>query len=494
MKRLHLMTTVAAAVLLSAGVSVAQTPTGKEGQNHRASQTGQQEHTAQQTTQEQSKKGRSAGEERSPSGERAGKEEPSSKDLGAREDTKGDNAKAGEANTSAQSKAKENEQAGDAEHMNKAHNGVSDEKRAPSTHSTASEPEGKRKLNEGAAANANKAGDREQSETKSENNRAAQENRTGAGTRSGTEQAGTHNVNAHEEMRGGNLSVEQRNKIRETVLAGNNVPRVNDVKFAMNVGAVVPDSIRIVDVPPTLFEIDPAWRGDQYFVVRDEVVIVDQSRRIVATVPVGGETGEIGTETRGRMGAAGTPQMSPDEVRQVQTVLVEKGFFHGPVDGVFGVETRDALIEFQRREGIEATGTLDTRTISSLGVSGKIRANNNPAGAVGSSRLGPEEHNGADFSRPNEAMKRPASETGSNKGGPSNAADEGNRLGASNEANKESQSRTTQPSSARNARTGTEENPSAKGEENKKSPNSSSANGDKEKERAAKQREHESER
>jgi len=47
----------------------------------------------------------------------------------------------------------------------------------------------------------------------------------------------------------------------QTVLAGSNVPRVNNVNFAVSVGTVVPTSVRFVDVPSALIEVNPAWRG-----------------------------------------------------------------------------------------------------------------------------------------------------------------------------------------------------------------------------------------
>ena len=87
------------------------------------------------------------------------------------------------------------------------------------------------------------------------------------------------------------LSSDQRTKIQQTVLAGSNVPRINNANFALNVRVAVPSTVRIVDVPPTLIEIYPQWRGHQYFVVRDDIVIVDRSRKIVATVPVGSSGG-----------------------------------------------------------------------------------------------------------------------------------------------------------------------------------------------------------
>ena len=82
------------------------------------------------------------------------------------------------------------------------------------------------------------------------------------------------------------LTTEQRTKIRQTVLAGGNVPRATNVNFSINVGTVVPTSVHVVAVPPVIVEIHPEWRGYMYFVVGDEIIIVDRSHRIVAVLAV----------------------------------------------------------------------------------------------------------------------------------------------------------------------------------------------------------------
>jgi hypothetical protein len=87
---------------------------------------------------------------------------------------------------------------------------------------------------------------------------------------------------------GGNvtLSTEQRTKIRETVLVGGNVPRVSNVNFSISVGTTVPTSVHVVEVSPVLIEIHPEWRGHLYFVVNDEIIIVDRNHRIIAVITV----------------------------------------------------------------------------------------------------------------------------------------------------------------------------------------------------------------
>jgi hypothetical protein len=80
---------------------------------------------------------------------------------------------------------------------------------------------------------------------------------------------------------------EQRTKIRETVLKERNAPRISKVDFAINVGTVVPRTVHIIEVPEVIVEFHPEWRGYRYFIVNDEIVIVEpDTLKIVAVVAV----------------------------------------------------------------------------------------------------------------------------------------------------------------------------------------------------------------
>jgi len=80
------------------------------------------------------------------------------------------------------------------------------------------------------------------------------------------------------------LTTEQRTTIRNTVVSKG--PRATNVNFNVSVGTTVPTSVRVVAVPSTLIEIYPEWRGHMYFIVNDEIIIVDSRHRIVAVLPV----------------------------------------------------------------------------------------------------------------------------------------------------------------------------------------------------------------
>ena len=183
------------------------------------------------------------------------------------------------------------------------------------------------------------------------------------------------------------LSSEQRTKIRETVLAGNNVPRVDNVSFAVREGTIVPGNVRVMEVPDSLIAIYPQWRGDEYFVVRDEIVIVDHDRRIVSVLPTGSSGGS--TEARG----SGAINLSQEQIRDLQTTLIRQGFDIGEVDGRLGPRTERALMEFQKRQGLQATGHIDQRTVDALGINagGKQGNRSEPSstGQAGSSTQQP---------------------------------------------------------------------------------------------------------
>jgi hypothetical protein len=176
------------------------------------------------------------------------------------------------------------------------------------------------------------------------------------------------------------LSTEQRTRIRDALSANRDVPRVDRVDFDLTVGTVVPNTVRFAPVPEALIAIHPEWRGYEYFVVRDEVVILSPEHRILATVPVG--TSSAGIENRGGFANRGVAfNGSAAEIREVQMALVREGFDVGEVDGVMGPRTTEALIAFQRRHGFQATGHIDEQTFAALRVNagGNVGGNNPPA-------------------------------------------------------------------------------------------------------------------
>ena len=66
--------------------------------------------------------------------------------------------------------------------------------------------------------------------------------------------------------------------------------------------------------------------------------------------------------------AADQKQLSPDQIRQVQEALDQKGFHIGRTDGVIDRDTRQALSSFQRQLNLAQTGQPDDQTLQALGI------------------------------------------------------------------------------------------------------------------------------
>lgn len=67
----------------------------------------------------------------------------------------------------------------------------------------------------------------------------------------------------------------------------------------------------------------------------------------------------------------GSAKMSDQSsrVRRAQEALKSEGHDPGPIDGVMGPKTQEALRQYQKQENLKQTGRLDQDTMSKLGVS-----------------------------------------------------------------------------------------------------------------------------
>ncbi|MEX2366019.1 MAG: peptidoglycan-binding domain-containing protein, partial [Pseudohongiellaceae bacterium] len=79
-----------------------------------------------------------------------------------------------------------------------------------------------------------------------------------------------------------------------------------------------------------------------------------------------------------RIGGAGTLDNMPPgdnavriaDIELMQQQLNARGYDSGTPDGVMGSQTRSALREYQRREGLIPDGFPDPDTLNSLGIDG----------------------------------------------------------------------------------------------------------------------------
>jgi len=190
---------------------------------------------------------------------------------------------------------------------------------------------------------------------------------------SGTTQGQTGTTAQSQTQSQTTLSAQQQTTIRQSVLSARNAPRVSKVNFAINTGVIVPSRVHVASVAtfPVLIDAFPRFRDYSFFVVEDEIVFLDRSRRVVEVVPVG-------PRARFSRGGSSTSvaalHLSEAEIREVQLVLIERHLLTGRPTGIFDARTRTALTKFQRSQGLQVSGSIDTRTVSALGLSSKINA------------------------------------------------------------------------------------------------------------------------
>lgn len=101
----------------------------------------------------------------------------------------------------------------------------------------------------------------------------------------------------------------------------------------------------------------------------------------------GQQSYESGSSMQGSTGASASSmqgQHDQQTIRQVQEQLSQKGH-EVSVDGQMGPQTKQALKKFQKDEGLQASGQLDEKTLSALGIEGSQSGSVGGQGSMGSS-------------------------------------------------------------------------------------------------------------
>jgi hypothetical protein len=228
----------------------------------------------------------------------ASKNAPAEKIQGA--DQKGPANRMGESNkseTTGQGASERGQKMG--QDKDKNLNNKSTTGQAPSERSNAGQANERQKMGQDQKSQDQKKGTTgqapSQQQTTPKSDRANERGGAGMNERSGASERGGAGVNERgaAENRGGstsvnvNLSTEQRTKIHQIVVSDRSAPRVSRVDFDVRIGTVVPrGKVRFAPLPSTIVEIEPTWRGYEYFLVGDEIVVVDPATlRIVAVLP-----------------------------------------------------------------------------------------------------------------------------------------------------------------------------------------------------------------
>lgn len=119
---------------------------------------------------------------------------------------------------------------------------------------------------------------------------------------------------------------------------------------------------------------------------KDTSVGGSQSERVGsgsdAPLPKGSREAGSGDPSKAGQGARSASQgMGQQDIRQAQEALKSQGHDPGPIDGVMGSQTRQALREFQSKNGLKQTGNLDTETKQKLNIEGSSSGSSSGKGS-----------------------------------------------------------------------------------------------------------------
>lgn len=64
-----------------------------------------------------------------------------------------------------------------------------------------------------------------------------------------------------------------------------------------------------------------------------------------------------------------------EEVKEIQRRLKNWDYYNGSVDGIYGSQTKAAVIKFQKKNGLTADGIAGKNTLAKMGIYGKSNSN-----------------------------------------------------------------------------------------------------------------------
>lgn len=84
------------------------------------------------------------------------------------------------------------------------------------------------------------------------------------------------------------------------------------------------------------------------------------------------EIGQISTPT-----AIINAKSSSSDIKLIQKKLKNWGYYSGKVDGIYGQGTKNAVIKFQKRNGLAVDGIVGNKTLAAMGISSSMLSGSN---------------------------------------------------------------------------------------------------------------------
>jgi hypothetical protein len=117
------------------------------------------------------------------------------------------------------------------------------------------------------------------------------------------------------------LNEQQRTRI-STLISRQDVRPLDRVNFSLSVGTVIPRSVRLHPLSADAVAIAPQFRGHRFFVVEDEIVIVEPSTfKIVAVMPR--RTAALSTTSRAQATTTSRVSLTRQQRESIRTQVLQ---------------------------------------------------------------------------------------------------------------------------------------------------------------------------
>ena len=114
------------------------------------------------------------------------------------------------------------------------------------------------------------------------------------------------------------VAPEKQAKISE-VLAKDKAEPVTNVNFTISVGVSVPESVHVRPLPDEIVTIVPEYRGYDYVVVEEEIIIIEpRTRKIVVTIPRHGSRSASVSTTSTRI------DLAPEKRKMIREIVMRE--------------------------------------------------------------------------------------------------------------------------------------------------------------------------
>jgi hypothetical protein len=114
------------------------------------------------------------------------------------------------------------------------------------------------------------------------------------------------------------VAPEKQAKISE-VITKEKVEPVTNVNFSISIGTSVPEHVRVRPLPGDIVTIVPEYRGYDYFVVEEEIIIIEpRTRKIVVTIPRHGSRSASVSTTSSRI------TLAPEKRKMIHEIVMRE--------------------------------------------------------------------------------------------------------------------------------------------------------------------------